>query len=440
MNEQTKNNSVVDLDTIRKLSLAIHTEEEFCNISLIPLVKGDIRLMFLYWCAATDIFEEEFAEHATNAAQEIIDGIDNDGSVCLIAKVNYPVTSATDIEIVGVTGFFFVNEYIGNRVNQHAVLRWHGVIPKFRSKGYSQTALTLIQKYIRENHSAKYLHEVSETSNPVQYFTKLGFVEKHPGIDSDFRDTLRNEAGCYGAVLTLPIETDIFKNMQAVAKHEDDWRTLLGVDKPPETNLNQLQQIAAAVTTAEVKKFPDLHGNQVEAPDFIVSTERYQKMQMEADLKLENLFRTSYNLPTINPGADLSTLHMYTEDGQLLLDIVNIFNEHISYGGVTFGADLRREVFRFAIKQRCTEVGNKLAEILKIPANLKEAIGPIMDRYVVIFYPEYEPSGGRCDFRVSFKYLVDAVKYAIEKSQEDPCDFSDISIYDRFADKLYYLN
>lgn len=85
--------------------------------------------------------------------------------------------------------------------------------------------------------------------------------------------------------------------------------------------------------------------------------EVYQQLSKLSAFNFENRFRTAYNLPVLKSNFDAESTYLYTEDPQLLLDIVNMFKEHISHSGVSFSANLQKEVFDFAIKQRQTEVG-----------------------------------------------------------------------------------
>lgn len=85
-----------------------------------------------------------------------------------------------DFEIIGVTGWF-----VDNNILDTVRMRWHGIIPEERGKGYSEKALDLLCSHIRKTvpKQYKYISESytkdSEFSYKIRkHFEKVGFVEE----------------------------------------------------------------------------------------------------------------------------------------------------------------------------------------------------------------------------------------------------------------------
>lgn len=96
--------------------------------------------------------------------------------------------------LVGITGYFLVDN--------HAVMRWHGIIPQHRGKGYNRDIMGCLLSIIRRtNPEVVALHEVTMTIDPIESFEKLGF--KLNAVEPKLAEKLRIESGCSGAILTL---------------------------------------------------------------------------------------------------------------------------------------------------------------------------------------------------------------------------------------------
>jgi hypothetical protein len=88
------------------------------------------------------------------------------GGLYLIAK---------DGRVIGITGYFYVNSV------EEPYLRWHGIVPEERGRGYSQQAMALVVGRIKAKiPQAKGLTElVPQTAygeSVARHFAKLGFV------------------------------------------------------------------------------------------------------------------------------------------------------------------------------------------------------------------------------------------------------------------------
>jgi GNAT superfamily N-acetyltransferase len=91
------------------------------------------------------------------------------GGLYLIAK---------DGQVIGITGYFYVDSV------DEPYLRWHGVVPAERGKGYSRRALQLLIANIKSKipHAKGLTELVPQTQTDYgvgigRHFAKLGFVE-----------------------------------------------------------------------------------------------------------------------------------------------------------------------------------------------------------------------------------------------------------------------
>lgn len=258
MSTQHDKTTLVNMEALQRLKTGVVDIESdnFSLLMLIPVLDGDSFIASEYFSACNEIYDSYYASEARSALWDVMEGKDKNGAACLIALRDYPVVSKTPLKVVGITGFFFVNEVLDNGViKQHAVLRWHGVKPEFRGKGYSTHTLSLIRQYLKENHDVQYIHETTVTDQPVEYFTILGFRQNHPAVNERLKQLIHSEAGCHNKLLTCDLDTDFVRNKDAVAIHEAEWAKLIG-----DVKSKDLLAIAESISKATVNKFPDLSG------------------------------------------------------------------------------------------------------------------------------------------------------------------------------------
>ncbi len=80
-----------------------------------------------------------------------------------------------DKKRVGMTGYF-----LKENISDTAGLRWHGIVPSMRNKGYSLEAIRLVaERVISREPAIKYLSESVPLDRPeiLEYFKKIGFSE-----------------------------------------------------------------------------------------------------------------------------------------------------------------------------------------------------------------------------------------------------------------------
>lgn len=97
-----------------------------------------------------------------------------------------------DNQVIGMSGYFIIDN------PEEAYLRWHGIIPSERQKGYSKEALTLIlqevQKDIPEAKRLVELVPVTEYSGYlIEHFERLGFKPRGTPQTMDWTPNLLQE-------------------------------------------------------------------------------------------------------------------------------------------------------------------------------------------------------------------------------------------------------
>lgn len=144
---------------------------------------------------------------------------------------NMSYIKSEDGTVIGITGMFIIPDS-GNYepINpnlEEGYLRWHGIIPEERRKGYSELAMTLLLTDITSKY--KHFKNIIELVPQTEYgihieahfkhlgFTKVGEKEKYDWIDCEWQpfhlDTVKylHNHDAYPKTTKLPLLKKLFK-------------------------------------------------------------------------------------------------------------------------------------------------------------------------------------------------------------------------------------
>lgn len=124
------------------------------------------------------------AEHQTAFLEATYNRVslkETDGCIAIVTTPQ--ITPCRGGCVAGVSGWY--------THNQKAIMRWHGILPRYRGQGLSKVLLTWILRNVKERGFAE-LYELSDSEEAKGYFLKMGFVEVTDVVERG----LVQESGC----------------------------------------------------------------------------------------------------------------------------------------------------------------------------------------------------------------------------------------------------
>lgn len=156
------------------------------GVNIVPVLSGS---PFAKYPQLRTIWASSFKEMAEEASE----ADSGTGQVLLIVK--------DDTEVIGITGVFDDDDLWPGDI----LLRWHGIVPQLRGKGYGRDALELLITHVchhfypERRRLVEFVpHTDNGRKNIAPFFKRCNFVDYGPLVDLG-----------YGPKLWQPVSLDI---------------------------------------------------------------------------------------------------------------------------------------------------------------------------------------------------------------------------------------